>query len=91
MAKSPYKCNEEISNCIMASSIGHYFWLLVIDRCYSHKEKYTLLSTDPQLFSEIYAENKDMVHVLPDRLFNHAPWFEENHDIYAKHYNTSSM
>jgi mannosyltransferase OCH1-like enzyme len=88
IAESPYKGNEEISNCLMASPINHYFWLLIIDRCYRYRDKYTLLSTGPQLISQVYFENKELVHVLPDTLFNPAPWFPENPDIYAKHFNT---
>jgi len=88
IVESPYKGNEHISNCLMSSPVGHYYWLLIIDRCYRYRDKYTLLATGPQLFSEIYKENPDLVHVLPDKLYNPAPWFEENKDIYTKHFNT---
>ena len=88
IAESPYKGNEEISNCLMASPVNHYFWLLIIDRCYKYRDKYTLLSTGPQLISQVYSEHKELVHILPDKLFNPAPWFEKNPDIYAKHFNT---
>jgi len=88
IVESPYKANEEISNCLMGSPVGHNFWLLVIDRCYRHKEQYTLLSTGPQLISEVYKENPELVAVLPDKLYNPGPWFPENPDIYAKHFNT---
>ena len=88
IVESPYKGNEEISNCLMASPPKHNFWLLIIDRCYQYRDKYTLLATGPQLISEIYRENSQIVHVLPDILFNPAPWFAENKDIYTKHFNT---
>lgn len=88
IAESPYKGNEEITNCFMGSPPKHNFWLLIIDRCYRYRDKYTLLSTGPQLISEVYKENPQLVHVLSDKLFNPAPWFEENPDIYLKHYNT---
>jgi mannosyltransferase OCH1-like enzyme len=88
IVESPYKGNEEISNCLMASPVGNNYWLLVIDRCYKHKDTYTLLATGPQLFSEIYREHPDLVHVLPDKLFNPAPWFDENKEIYTIHLNT---
>lgn len=88
IAESPYKGNEFISNCLMSSPPNHYFWLLIIDRCYRYREKYTLLSTGPQLFTQIYEEHKDLVHVLPDTLFNPAPWFPKNDKIYVRHFNT---
>ena len=72
----------------MASPPGHHFWLLVIDRCYRYVNEYTLLSTGPQLFDRVHKDHPDLVHVLPDKLFNPAPWFEENPDIYTKHFNT---
>jgi hypothetical protein len=88
MVESPYKGNENISNCLMASPIGNYFWLLVIDRCYRYITEYTLLSTGPQLYDKVHADYPDLVYILPDKLFNPAPWFEENKDIYTKHLNT---
>jgi hypothetical protein len=88
IVESPYKGNENIANCLMASPVGNHFWLLVIDRCYRYVNEYTLLSTGPQLYDKVYAEHQDLVHVLPDRLYNPAPWFEENPDIYTKHFNT---
>jgi len=88
IVESPYKGNEEISNCLVASPIGHYYWLLLLDRCYKYTDKYTLLATGPQLYSEIYKEHPELVHVLTDVLFNPAPWFEENKNIYTKHLNT---
>lgn len=88
LTESPYKGNENVSNCLMASPVGHNFWLLVVDRCYRYVNEYTLLSTGPQLYDKVHVDNPDLVHVLPDKLFNPAPWFEENPDIYTKHLNT---
>lgn len=88
MAESPYKGNENITNCLMASPIGNHFWLLVIDRCYRYVNEYTLLSTGPQLYDKVNDEHPGLVHVLPDVLFNPPPWAEENKDIYTKHLNT---
>jgi len=88
IAESPYKGNEEITNCLMASPPKHNFWFLIIDRCYRYVDKYTLLSTGPQLISQVYKENIEMVHILPFNLFNPPPWQSENVNIYAKHFNT---
>ena len=88
IVESPYKSNENIANCLMGSPPGHHFWLLVIDRCYRYVNEYTLLSTGPQLFDRVHKDHPDLVHILPDKLFNPAPWFEENPDIYTKHFNT---
>jgi mannosyltransferase OCH1-like enzyme len=86
--ESPYKDNEFIQNALIISPPKHNFWLLIIDNCYQHKDEHVFYATGPQLYTQTYNSNKELVNILPVDLYN--PHINDNEafnkkDIYAKH------
>jgi len=86
--ESPYKDNEFIQNALIITPPKHNFWLLIIDNCYEHKDEHVFSATGPQLFTQTYNNNKELVNILPVELYN--PHINDNEafnkkDIYAKH------
>ena len=94
ISESPYKNNEYLQNALIASNINNKFWKYVIREAINRKDSYSILySTGPKLLSDIYYKNKNMVNVLPEKLYNPNKNNDEdynNKDIYCKHLFTCS-
>lgn len=93
ISESPYKNNEHLQNALMISNKNNIFWLLVINEAIVRKNSRSILfSTGPQLISDIYSLNEEMVNVLPYNLYNPPKDSIEfsNKDIIAKHLGSCS-
>ena len=86
--ESPYKNNEHIQNAFLCSPPKHLFWLLIIDECYKHVKEHVFNATGPQLYTQIYYKNPDLINILPLEYYNPDITDTEafnRTDIYAKH------
>lgn len=86
--ESPYKDNEFIQNALMISPPKNIFWLIIIDNCYQHRFDHVFSATGPQLFTQTYLANPELVNILPADIYN--PHIADNEafnasHIYAKH------
>lgn len=93
ISESPHIKNEYIQNALMASNINNPFWIEVINESKNRIKMPILKSTGPQLLSDVYFLNKNLVHILKKEKFNPSPKSKEkfNSDIvYAKHFGSCS-
>jgi len=93
ISESPYKGNEYIQNALMCSNPKNIFWLKVIDKAMDRiNEDNVLYSTGPQLLSDVYFDNYEMVNVLDYKLYNPEPGTSEfdSVDVLTKHLGTKS-
>ena len=86
--ESPYKDNEIIQNALMISPPKNIFWLIIIDNCYQHRFDHVFSATGPQLFTQTYLANPELINILPADKYN--PHISDNEafnasHIYAKH------
>jgi mannosyltransferase OCH1-like enzyme len=93
VCESPYKENENCQNALMASPVGHPFWLVVFRSLFRWRDyKNVLKSTGPILLD--YAIEKDgtgKVHILPHDQFNphrENQEFENTSLLYTRHHGT---
>ena len=84
IVESPYKENEHLHNCLMASPKGHPFWFDVINEILvSRHYKSVLDVSGPRVLDRSYNKNNNVkrVKILPQNLFN--PRLNSN-DFYSK-------
>jgi inositol phosphorylceramide mannosyltransferase catalytic subunit len=95
ISESPFKNNENLQNALMMSPAGHPFWLKVIQNAKDRATKRpkdgkndVLYQTGPVLISDTYAENKEMVNVLPIPQWNPPKEVQDNPQMITRHYGT---
>lgn len=94
IVESPFKHNENLHNCLMASPPGHPFWLTVFKQARIHKHNPSIISsTGPRLIDVSFDDypNKEDINIMPISKYN--PHIDNevfnSPNIYSRHHLTS--
>lgn len=98
ISESPFRNHEYLQNALMCSPANQDFWLKVISKSKERIDKndnihHVLYISGPQLISEAYNENKNIINVLPINEFNpdkNSPEFNDHDKLFTKHICTAT-
>jgi len=70
ISESPFTHNEYLQNSLMISKPKHTFWLDVLEEASKRANSITIIATGPNLITDLYNKNSDIIFPLPINQYN---------------------